>query len=100
MCLLPQVATWSGQSCIVRLLLSYSARPDRKGKIEYFIRWAESGDSDVSMESDGHRNTSDSETTPLEAASKRKVAVVDPELVAPTADPPWSIDVVDMLRAM
>ena len=84
---------------IVRLLLSHSARPDRKGKIEYFIRWAESGDSDASMDPDGHRNTSDSETTPLEAATKRKLAALAPEWMALTAAPSWSSDVVDILRA-
>ena len=51
------------------------------------------------MDSDGHRNTSDSETTPLAAASKRKLAVMDPEWVALTANASWSIDAVDILRA-
>ena len=53
------------------------------------------------MDSVVHINTSDSGTTPLEAAYKRKafVSVLDPESVPGAADPSWSIDVVDILRA-
>ena len=80
---------------IVRLLLSHSARPDRKGKIEYF---SGCGSQSV-IRTLGDKNTSDSETTPLEAACKRKAAGLDPELVGLTADPSWSADVVDILRA-
>ena len=51
------------------------------------------------MDSDGHRNTSDSETTPLEAATKGKLAALAPEWMALAADPSWSSDVVDILHA-
>jgi hypothetical protein len=76
-------------------LLLYGARPDRKGKIEYFSG-SGGDDSEGSLDSDGNANTSDSETTPLEAAKKRKAIAPDPEM----PDPRWSADVVATLRSL
>ena len=88
-----------GSRGIVRLLISHNARPDCKGKIEYFSGCDSQSDYEASVDSDGLMNTSDDETTPLEAACKRKAAVPDPEMVRFTANPSWSIDVVNILGA-
>ena len=80
---------------IVWSLLLYGARPDRKGKIEYFSGFG-ADDSDGSLDSDGNANTSDSETTPLEAAKKRKAMAPGPEM----PDPRWSADVVATLWSL
>jgi len=80
---------------IVWSLLLYGARPDRKGKIEYFSG-SGADDSEGSLDSDGNANTSDSETTPLVAAKKRKAMAPGPEM----PDPRWSVDVVATLGSL
>ena len=64
--------TISMPRAIVRSLLLHGARPDSKGKIEFFVGVSQSDDSDASVDSHGHINTSDSETAPLETAAKSR----------------------------
>lgn len=87
---------------LVQLLLCHGASPNAKGKIEYFFGGVRSEtESEWSKDSEGNEHTSDSETTPLQAACKRQAAVMDPEVpVWEQPDPYWSTDVVEMLRAL
>jgi hypothetical protein len=82
---------------IVWSLLLYGARPDCKGKIEYFSgSGADDSEGSGADGSEGTANTSDSETTPLEAAQRRKAMAPEPEM----PDPRWSADVVATLGSL
>ena len=86
---------------IVRLLLLYGARPDKIGKIEYFTSASGKYDAELDgpVDSDGNMHTSDSETSPLEAA--RKWTSTSPDLTSPEdVYQRWSADVLEMLRSL
>ena len=77
----PSSSQGRDRRAIVLLLLLYGARPDSIGKIEYFSVPQDGYDAELDgpVDSDGNVNTSDSETTPLEAARKWNTAVPDPK---------------------
>ena len=88
---------------IVRLLVLHGARSDWKGKFEYFSGGGPfPDDSEYYVDSDGDRHSSDSETTPLEAALKRKNAMSDPDFpiqyLRAMPDAKWSDDVISILN--